>query len=196
MARTLLSVLGGCLAFLLAGGGILLLGWLLYWLWSRQQQEETETIAEIELDARTVDAEPGAVPGMEEEALPPPEKEEPLPEPEEDLVPEAGEPEPGAVRAAILAADIGSPRPPDDLRVIEGIGPRIAGVLNAAGIGTFHDLAATDAERIEAILAAEDPRLARLATPDTWPEQAALAAAGDWEALAELTDTLKGGRRV
>ena len=192
MARTLLSVLGGCLAFLLAGGGILLLGWLLYWLWSRQQQEETETIAEIELDARAVDTELGAVPGMEEEALPPPEKEELLPEPEEeDLVPEAGEPEPGAVRAVVAAADIGSPGPPDDLRVIEGIGPRIAGVLNAAGIRTFHDLATTDAERIDAILAAEDPRLARLATPDTWPEQAALAAAGDWEALAELTDTLK-----
>jgi len=35
-----------------------------------------------------------------------------------------------------------------------------------------------------------------LADARTWPEQAALAAAGDWEKLKTLQDELKGGRRV
>jgi hypothetical protein len=36
----------------------------------------------------------------------------------------------------------------------------------------------------------------RLAHPATWPEQAALAATGEWEALEALQAKLKGGRRV
>jgi hypothetical protein len=67
--------------------------------------------------------------------------------------------------------------------------------LQDAGIGTFSDLARTDAQRIQAILVERDPRLGRLADPGTWPEQAALAASGDWEALAALQGELKGGRR-
>ena len=31
--------------------------------------------------------------------------------------------------------------------------------------------------------------------PSTWPEQASLAAAGEWDALQALQDELKGGRR-
>jgi hypothetical protein len=34
-----------------------------------------------------------------------------------------------------------------------------------------------------------------IATPDTWPEQAGLAAAGRWEELEALQDSLKGGRK-
>ena len=45
----------------------------------------------------------------------------------------------------------------------------------------------------EEILEAEDPRLLRLAKPDHWPEQAALAASGDWEAFEALQAELKGG---
>lgn len=82
---------------------------------------------------------------------------------------------------------------PDDLKVIEGIGPKIAGLLNAAGITTFAQLAETEVSRLEAILREAD--LSNIAKPDTWPEQARLAAAGDWEAFKTLTDQLKGGRR-
>lgn len=85
---------------------------------------------------------------------------------------------------------------PDDLKRIEGIGPRFSSVLQAAGIMTFAQLAAATPEGLEQILEAEDPRLSRLADPTSWPEQAALAAVGDWEALAALQETLKGGRRA
>jgi len=81
---------------------------------------------------------------------------------------------------------------PDDLVAIEGIGPKIAGVLKAAGITTFADLAATDVERLSEIL--HEANL-RLADPTTWPEQAQLAAEGKWDEFKALQGSLKGGRR-
>ncbi len=86
------------------------------------------------------------------------------------------------------------PRPtPDDLKRIEGIGPKIAAVLREAGIVTFAQLAASDAGRIRQVLRAGG---VRIAFPETWPEQAGLAAAGEWEMLKALQAELKGGRRV
>jgi len=82
----------------------------------------------------------------------------------------------------------------DDLELIEGIGPKIAAVLQAAGIVTFADLAAADTSRLAEVLARESNL--RSADPGTWPEQAALAAAGDWDAFKALTEQLKGGRRA
>jgi predicted flap endonuclease-1-like 5' DNA nuclease len=84
---------------------------------------------------------------------------------------------------------------PDDLTRIEGIGPKIASVLQAAGVLTFARLAETDVTRLDEILEAESPRLRRLADSSTWPEQAELAATGEWEALQALQGTLKRGRR-
>jgi len=82
---------------------------------------------------------------------------------------------------------------PDDLTRIEGIGPKISGVLQAAGITTFGQLADTEVDQLQQVLRDANVRLAH---PGTWPEQAALAAAGQWEQLAALQSTLKGGRRV
>jgi predicted flap endonuclease-1-like 5' DNA nuclease len=85
------------------------------------------------------------------------------------------------------------PPTPDDLTKIEGIGPKIAALLQGAGITTFYELAETDVERIGALL--KEAEL-RLADPSSWPEQARLAAEGDWDGLQALQDSLKGGRRV
>ncbi len=79
---------------------------------------------------------------------------------------------------------------PDDLALIEGIGPKIASVLEAAGITNFDHLANTEVEELEKILQAADLRLAK---PGTWPRQAHLAAVGNWEGLKEVQDKLKGG---
>ncbi len=83
---------------------------------------------------------------------------------------------------------------PDDLRKVEGIGPKISGILNDAGIFTFAQLAAKTVAELEKIVR-EDAGI-RIAFPDTWPEQAALAAAGEWDTLDVLQDELKGGRRA
>jgi ribosomal protein L30 len=80
----------------------------------------------------------------------------------------------------------------DDLAAIEGIGPKIATMLNEAGVTTFAELAQTDAERLKAIL--EQANL-HMVAPDTWPEQAALAADGKWEELKALQERLTAGRR-
>lgn len=84
---------------------------------------------------------------------------------------------------------------PDDLSKIEGIGPKINGLLQKAEITTFAELAASSVEQIDKILDAAGRRYAT-AVPTTWPEQAALAAAEKWDELKTLQDELCGGRRV
>ncbi len=80
----------------------------------------------------------------------------------------------------------------DDLTIVEGIGPKISALLAAAGINTFAQLASADEGRLREILL--EARL-RMADPRTWPEQAKLAAEGDWEGLKTLQRQLKAGRR-
>jgi ribosomal protein L30 len=105
--------------------------------------------------------------------------------------------EPAMVEEPVIVETLSvteTPAQADDLELIEGIGPKIAAVLTAAGIVTFADLAATDTSRLAEILQ-QEPNL-RLADSGTWPEQAALAAAGKWDELKVLTEQLKGGRRA
>ncbi|MEZ5651126.1 MAG: DUF4332 domain-containing protein [Burkholderiaceae bacterium] len=83
----------------------------------------------------------------------------------------------------------------DDLTRIEGVGPKIAELLQAAGIRSFADLAAADTDRLKSILTDAGSRFAAH-DPGTWAEQAKLAAAGDWDALKTLQDELDGGRRA
>jgi len=80
---------------------------------------------------------------------------------------------------------------PDDLTLIEGIGPKIQDLLQSIGIKTYSQLAAADVTKISDML--RDARLA-MANPGSWPQQAKLAAEGAWEALEKLQDELKGGR--
>ncbi|MBK7918579.1 MAG: hypothetical protein KBA85_09570 [Chloroflexi bacterium] len=84
---------------------------------------------------------------------------------------------------------------PDDLKLIEGIGPKIAELLNAANILTFTQLAHADTAHLNQILEAAGPRY-QLADPTSWPPQAALAAAADWDGFKALQDSLKGGRQA
>ncbi|SFZ89671.1 large subunit ribosomal protein L21 [Flaviramulus basaltis] len=80
----------------------------------------------------------------------------------------------------------------DDLKKIEGAGPKAAEALVAAGIDTFAKVAKTDAAKLSEILTEASSRLAHLVT-DTWPKQAQLAADGKWDELKELQDRLDGG---
>ena len=126
------------------------------------------------------------------------EKETPFIEIEIEPPPTAAE-SPGAAAAEPAAAateEGGAPPAPDDLKRVEGIGPKLSGVLQEAGVATFARLAEMEVSQIEQILEEADPRLLRLANPSTWPEQAALAAAGEWDALAALQNERKRGRRA
>jgi len=81
----------------------------------------------------------------------------------------------------------------DDLKIVEGIGPKIEGLIKADGINTWAELADASVERLRGILEAAGSRY-RMHNPSTWPQQSALAAAGKWEELEKLQDELNGGR--
>jgi predicted flap endonuclease-1-like 5' DNA nuclease len=81
----------------------------------------------------------------------------------------------------------------DDLTTLEGIGPKVAGVLAGIGITSFEALAKADFATVKAAL---DGAGYKYMDPSGWIEQAALAAKGDLEGLKKLQDNLKGGRKV
>jgi large subunit ribosomal protein L17 len=83
----------------------------------------------------------------------------------------------------------------DDLVIIEGIGPKAAEVLIAAGISTFAQLAATPAEQVKEILTSATARVGHL-DPTTWAQQAQLAADGKMEELEALKLKLNNGKEV
>jgi len=80
----------------------------------------------------------------------------------------------------------------DDLKKIEGAGPKAAEALVNAGLDTFAKVAKTDAAKLSEILTEASSRLSHIVT-DTWPKQAGLAADGKWDELKELQDKLEGG---
>jgi large subunit ribosomal protein L27 len=81
----------------------------------------------------------------------------------------------------------------DDLKIVEGIGPKIEELFHAAGITTFAQLAATSVEKMQEILAAAGPRYA-VHNPSTWAQQAQLAADGKMDELKAWQDELNAGK--
>lgn len=114
----------------------------------------------------------------------------------EELKAEVAAPAPEAPKAEAVAptpAPAKSTGKPDDLKKIEGIGPKIAEHLNNGGIMTFQELADAPVERLQEILDNAGPRY-RMHNPGSWPRQSALAAAGKWDELQVLQDELDGGK--
>lgn len=105
--------------------------------------------------------------------------------------PAAAEPaaaEPVAVEAAPAAvADA------DNLTRIEGIGPKIEELLQAAGIKTFAALAGSSSDDVRKILADAGGRFAAH-DPETWPKQSEMARDGKWNELEIWQDELDGGK--
>ena len=79
-----------------------------------------------------------------------------------------------------------------DLTVVEGIGPKIAAALDAAGVNSIYKLAAVSQDELRGILL--DAGLS--ADPTTWPKQAAMVVAGNMDELKAYQDKLQGGREV
>jgi predicted flap endonuclease-1-like 5' DNA nuclease len=111
------------------------------------------------------------------------------PEPVAVTEPAPVEPEPviDAVPApAAVLAPVAEPAPtlpaseaaakPDNLLRIEGIGPKMARALAAAGITTYEGLAAADEATLRAAIVAAGMRSAPSLV--TWPQQARLLAGG------------------
>jgi len=83
----------------------------------------------------------------------------------------------------------------DKLTKVEGIGPKVNELLNAAGIMTFAQLGSASFDQLKGILADAGSRY-QMMDPTTWPQQSQLAADGKWDELQVLQDKLDGGRIV
>jgi len=81
----------------------------------------------------------------------------------------------------------------DNLKKIEGIGPKIEQLLFEAEVYTWDDLANTEISYIQAVLDKAGPNY-KVHNPESWPFQAKMAAEGKWDELKKWQDEHKGGR--
>ena len=102
----------------------------------------------------------------------------------------AAEKKPAAKKATPAKAkkDAGA----DDLTKVEGIGPKAAGALVAAGLVTFADLGKAKVEAVQKILDESEGRFGAM-NPGSWPKQAQMAADGKWDELQKWQDEHDGG---
>lgn len=78
----------------------------------------------------------------------------------------------------------------DNLKEIEGIGPKIEEVLNQAGITTYRQIANMPTAEIKAILEAAGSRY-RMHDPSSWGKQAELIIEGKWDELKAFQRNLE-----
>jgi large subunit ribosomal protein L21 len=79
----------------------------------------------------------------------------------------------------------------DDLKIIEGIGPKVASILIENGITTFQQLAGKGYDELKALMINNKQFLAN---PTNWARQSQLAADGKMAELDALKATLKNGK--
>ena len=81
----------------------------------------------------------------------------------------------------------------DDLKIVEGIGPKIEGLFHNFGIKTWKALSETSVDKCQEVLNSGGDRY-RIHKPATWPRQAGLAAEGKFKELLKWQDELDGGK--
>jgi predicted flap endonuclease-1-like 5' DNA nuclease len=81
----------------------------------------------------------------------------------------------------------------NDLKIVEGIGPKIEELFKSSGILTWKALGKTSVDRCNKILYKAGERY-RVHNPGTWPKQAKLAYEGKWQKLKNLQDKLDKGK--
>lgn len=81
----------------------------------------------------------------------------------------------------------------DDLKIVEGIGPKIEGLFHNFDIKTWKALSETSIEKCQEVLNSGGERY-RIHKPGTWPKQALLAYQGRWKELVKWQDELDGGK--
>ena len=97
------------------------------------------------------------------------------------------------VVAPVAEAPKAAASTPDDLKRIEGIGPKINDALMTAGIDTFLKLEAASEDSLKAALETAGLRFAP--SLGTWAEQSGFLVRGDEAGFKALTDSLTAGRK-
>lgn len=94
----------------------------------------------------------------------------------------------------VLAANaLGKKIKENDLKIVEGIGPKIESLFIHAGIKTWQKLSQTSTNKLQAILDAGGENFA-MHNPSTWAKQALMAYQGKWMELKDWQDSLLGGK--
>lgn len=106
------------------------------------------------------------------------------------LIEDSGTSEESLQRAALV---FGKKIKADDLKIIEGIGPKIEQVLHNGGIRSWSKLAEVRLPVLRVILEEAGPQF-QMHKPKTWPVQARMAARGEWKKLQLYQEKLVGGR--
>lgn len=81
----------------------------------------------------------------------------------------------------------------DDLKIVEGIGPKIEELFHNSGIKTWKHLGETSVEKCQQILDNAGDKY-KVHNPGTWPKQSQMAYEGKWNELKAWQDTLDGGK--
>lgn len=95
----------------------------------------------------------------------------------------------GTIAKAIFGKKVNE----NDLKIIEGIGPKIEELFKTSGILTWKALSETSVDRCREILSKAGERF-QIHDPGTWPRQAKLCYEGKWQELKDWQDILDGGR--
>ena len=160
----------------------------------QEQKSFADSVEQTTVESFSNDAPAVKTPAVEATPAPEPAAEKvevPAPAVEEAPAPVAEEtPAPVVEKAAPEAK---ATTPADDLKMIEGIGPKIAQVLGEGGITTFAKLAEATPESIKEILNNAEGNF-KAHDPGTWPAQGKMAAAGNWDELKKWQDELDGGK--
>ena len=81
----------------------------------------------------------------------------------------------------------------DDLKIVEGIGPKIEGLFHNFDIKTWQELSETSVSKCQEVLDSGGPRY-RLHDPSSWPMQAKMCYQGKWKDLIKWQDEHKSGK--
>lgn len=82
---------------------------------------------------------------------------------------------------------------PDNFKRLDGIGPKIAKLLEDKGILTYQQLSEMDVKQLTSLLQKEGVRV-RQNDPAHWTKQAKLAAEGKWDEIKKLQQNQKSKR--
>jgi predicted flap endonuclease-1-like 5' DNA nuclease len=95
--------------------------------------------------------------------------------------------------AAAAKAAFGKSIKQDDLKVVEGIGPKIEGMFKEAGIKTWKSLSETSVADCQKVLDGGGKRY-QVHNPASWPMQSKMAYEGKWKELSKWQDEHDHGK--
>ncbi len=105
------------------------------------------------------------------------------------------ESEKAAPKAATPKKEAADKKKGDDLKVLEGVGPKLAEILTDAGFSTYASIADASADQLAEALEAAGSRY-KMHDPTAWPQQAKLADEGKFDELKQLQEDLKNEKKA